>query len=39
MTDRHQAAFDAVSAAVAGAGDAQQAAERAVQLLSRHLPD
>jgi GAF domain-containing protein len=39
MTERHQAALDAVGAAVASAGDAQQAAERAVQLLARHLPD
>ena len=39
MTDRHQAALDAVSAAVAKAADAQQAAERTVQLLPQHLPD
>ena len=39
MTERHQAALDAVSAAVGSAGNAQLAAERAVQLLARHLPD
>jgi L-methionine (R)-S-oxide reductase len=39
MTDRHQAALDAVTTAVTGEPDAQRATERAVQLLAQHLPD
>ena len=39
MTDRHQAALDAVTAAVASEPDATRAMQSTVQLLARHLPD
>ncbi len=39
MTDRHQAALDAVTAAVASEQDATRAMQSTVQLLARHLPD
>lgn len=38
MTDRHQAAHDAVAEAVAQAPDAQAAMTATVELLARHLP-
>jgi L-methionine (R)-S-oxide reductase len=39
MTDRHQAALDAVTAALAAEPDAQRAMRTTVQLLAQHLPD
>lgn len=39
MTDRHQAALDAVTAALASEQDATLAMQTTVQLLARHLPD
>lgn len=39
MTDRHQAALDAVTAALASEQDATRAMQTTVQLLARHLPD
>lgn len=39
MTERHQAALDAVTAAVASEPDADRAMQTTVQLLARHLPD
>ena len=39
MTDRHQAALDAVTAALASEQDATRAMQTTVQLLATHLPD
>jgi L-methionine (R)-S-oxide reductase len=39
MTERHQAALDAVTAALASEPDATRAMQTTVQLLARHLPD
>ena len=39
MTDRHQAALDAVTAAIASEQDASRAMQSTVQLLAKHLPD
>ena len=39
MTDRHQAALDAVTAALASEPDATRAMQTTVQLLAKHLPD
>ena len=39
MTDRHQAALDAVTTALASTTDATEAMQRTVQLLAKHVPD
>lgn len=39
MTERHQAALDAVTAALAAEQDATRAMQTTVQLLDQHLPD
>jgi L-methionine (R)-S-oxide reductase len=39
MSERHNAALDAIQTALAGEHDAQRAMDLTVQLLARHLPD